>query len=367
MTEGVRRHTIVAEPAGAVLDIDLGAITANWRNLSARHETGAVAGVVKADAYGLGADVVAPALYAAGCRHFFTALLDEAIAIRALVPEAMVAVLNGLFPGTEDEYIARQIVPVLGSRAELDAWDAAADRAGRALPAIVHIDTGMARLGLTPEELEVPVPDGVLVLYVMTHLVSAELPGDPLNLEQKARFAACCARFPGVPRSFANSSGIFLRGFGSELARPGAALYGINPTPGRANPMRQVVRLVARVLAVRDILPGQSVGYNATWRAARPSRIATAAIGYADGWMRSQSNRGVAVFDGRALPLVGRVSMDLATFDATDHPGLRQGDWLELIGPHRTADDVAEASGTNGYEVLTSLGRRFHRVYRPTA
>ncbi|MGH7210982.1 MAG: alanine racemase, partial [Acetobacteraceae bacterium] len=289
MTEGVRRHTIVAEPAGAVLDVDLAAIAANWRNLAARHETGAVAGVVKADAYGLGADEVVPVLYAAGCRHFFTALLDEALAIRALVPEAMVAVLNGLFPGTEAEFIDNRIVPVLGSRSEIDAWDAAASRAGRALPAILHVDTGMARLGLTQHELEAPIPDGVLVLYVMTHLVSSELPADPLNAEQKARFAACCARFPGVPRSFANSSGIFLRGFGSELARPGAALYGINPTPGRANPMRQTVRLVARVLAMRDILPGQSVGYNATWRAARPSRIATVGIGYADGWHRALS------------------------------------------------------------------------------
>ncbi|MEO9190244.1 MAG: alanine racemase [Acetobacteraceae bacterium] len=357
--------TISATHAVAILDVDLNAIVANWRMLAARHRAGAVAGVVKADAYGLGAEAVAPSLHAAGCRHFFTALLDEALAIRALVPDAMLAVLNGPFPGTEDEYVAHGLVPVLGSPGEIEAWNAAANRAGRALPAILHVDTGMARLGLTRAELAAPVPEGVLVLYVMTHLVSSEEPDDELNAEQKRRFAACCARFPGVPRSLANSSGIFLRGFGSELARPGAALYGINPTPGHPNPMRQTVRLAARVLAVRDVARGESVGYNATWRAARPSRIATAAIGYADGWMRSQSNRGTAVFDGRALPLVGRVSMDLATFDATEHPALRQGDWLELIGPHRTADDVALAAGTNGYEILTSLGRRFHRIYRP--
>ncbi|MEO8715648.1 MAG: alanine racemase [Acetobacteraceae bacterium] len=357
----------MTEHAGAILDIDLAAIAANWRTLAARHTTGPVAGVVKADAYGLGARAVAPALHAAGCRHFFTALLDEALAIRDLVPDAMLAVLNGLFPGTEDDYVARDIVPVLGSHAEIEAWNAAARRAGRALPAILHVDTGMSRLGLTPAELAMPVPESVRILYIMTHLVASEEPDDPLNAEQHRRFAAIRAHFPGIPHSLANSSAVFLPGFGSNLARPGAALYGINPTPGRPNPMRPAVRLTARVLAVRDVAPGEGVGYNATWRAARPSRIAVAAIGYADGWMRSQSNRGEAVFDGRPLPLVGRVSMDLATFDATDHPALRHGDWLELIGPHRTPDDVARAAGTNGYEILTSLGRRFHRVYRPVA
>ena len=355
-----------APRAGAVLTIDLGAVVANWRTLAARHQSGPVAGVVKADAYGLGAAHVAPALLAAGCRHFFTALLGEALALRPLLPGSMLAVLNGPFPGTEDDYVAHDIVPVLGSVAEIGAWDAAARRAGRPLPAILHVDTGMSRLGLPPDE-PVTIPDTVRPLYLMTHLVSSELPDDPLNHQQLRRFDAWCAQFHGIPRSLANSSGIFLPGFGSDLARPGAALYGINPTPGLPNPMRQTVHLAARVLSVRDIRPGQSVGYNATWRATRPSRIATAAIGYADGWLRSQSNRGVAFFDGRALPLVGRVSMDLATFDATDHPALRPGDWLELLGPRRTPDDVAEAAGTNGYEVLTSLGRRFHRVYRPAS
>jgi alanine racemase len=170
---------------------------------------------------------------------------------------------------------------------------------------------------------------------------------------------------PATPRSFANSSGIFLGpDFGSDLARPGAALYGVNPTPGRANPMRVAARLLVRVLQVRDVPAGASVGYNATWTAARPSRIATACIGYADGWHRSQSGRGEARFDGKGVPLVGRVSMDLTTYDATEHPGIEAGAWLELIGPDHSPDQVAEAAGTNGYEVLTSLGRRFHRHYR---
>jgi alanine racemase len=338
--------------------------------LSDRHSSGPVAAVVKADAYGLGALAVAPALSAAGCRHFFVGPLGEALAIRGLVPNALIAVLNGLFPGTEAEYIASDFTPVLGSLAEIDAWSAAARAAGRALPAILHIDTGMSRLGLSSGELGELAEDlqrlrGIKIRYIMTHLISSEIPEDPLNRAQLLTFEMACQALPPAPRSVANSSGIFLGGaFGSDLARPGAALYGINPTPGASSPVRLPVLLRARVLAVRDIEPEDTVGYNATWRAARPSRIAIAAIGYADGWLRAQSNRGAAVFDGRPVPLVGRVSMDLTTFDVTDHPGVVPGTWLELIGPHRTPDDVALAAGTNGYEVLTSLGRRFHRIYR---
>ncbi len=363
------------EGAGAVLEVDLAAIVANWRSLCALHPAGPVAGVVKANAYGLGAQAVAPALAAAGCRHFFVATAAEATALRPLLPGALLAVLNGLMPGTEDAFLAHDLVPVLGSLAELDAWTAAAGRAGRRLPAMLHVDTGMARLGLAPAELEALARapsrlDGIDLRYVLSHLVASEAPGEAINAAQARRFAAACAVLPPAPRSLANSSGILLGAdFGSDLARPGAALYGINPTPGptpgRPNPMRPVARLTARVLAVRDLPAGGTVGYNATWTAARPSRIATAAIGYADGWHRAQSNRGAAVFDGRPLALVGRVSMDLTTFDATDHPGVVPGAWLDLIGPARTVDAVAEAAGTNGYEVLTSLGPRIRRRYRP--
>jgi alanine racemase len=356
---------------GAILEIDLPAIVANWRTLCTRHPNGAVAGVVKADAYGLGAQHVAPALHAAGCRHFFVALLDEALPLRPLLPGAMLGVLNGLLPGTEPDYISHDLTPVLGSLAELESWTAAARQIGRPLPAILHVDSGMARLGLDRRELATLHQDhtrlhGIDLAYIMTHLVASELPDDPLNEHQRARFQAACASLPAARRSLANSSGIFLGDrFASDLARPGAALYGINPTPGAPNPMHQTVRLTVRVLQVRDVAPGESVGYNATWRAARPSRVATAALGYADGWHRSLSGRATAYFDGRPVPLVGRVSMDLSTFDVTDHPAIGPGSWLEVIGPACTPDDVAAAAGTNGYEVLTSLGRRFHRVYRP--
>jgi alanine racemase len=348
--------------AGAVLDIDLSAIVANWRDLKARH-AGDVAAVLKADAYGMGARQVAPALFAAGCRHFFVALLDEALAIRDLVPGAMLAVLNGMLPGTETIYAAQGIDPVLGSLDELARWR------GRGA-ALVHVDTGMARLGLGEAELQRLAADpsllhGLTPRYVMTHLVSAEDPSDPINAEQFSRFARARALLPAAPVSFANSSGIFLgERFASDLARPGAALYGLNPTPGQPNPMRCVLRLRARVLQVRELRAGDSVGYNATWRAARPSRIAVIGVGYADGWARALSSRGHARFDGAPVPLVGRVSMDISTFDVTDQPMVQPGSWLELIGPSHPPDTVAQEAGTNGYEILTSLGRRYQRIYR---
>jgi alanine racemase len=346
----------------AVLHVDLGAIVANWQTLRLRHSSGPVAGVIKADGYGLGARQVAAALYDAGCRHFFVAYLCEALAVRDVIPGAMLAVLGGLTPGTEDAYIARDLTPVLGSLDEISRCP------GR--EAILHVDTGMSRLGLDAHETAMLAQDHapldrLTIRYVMSHLIASEVPDDPLNRMQRERFAAARALLPPAEGSLANSSGIFLGPeFASDLARAGAALYGVNPTPGQPNPMRGAVRLSVRVLAVRDIPTGASVGYNATWTAARPSRIATAALGYADGYHRSLSGRGSACFDGTPVPLVGRVSMDLTTFDVTDHPAVQPGCWLEVLGPHQSPDDVAAAAGTNGYEVLTSLGRRFHRVYR---
>jgi len=359
------------DAAHALLTIDLGAIVANWRLLQAKHSSGATGAVVKADGYGLGARPVTAALATAGCRFFFVATPDEALAIRQCIPDLALVVLGGLFPGAEQDFAAYGIIPALGSLAEIDAWSRTARQLGRPLPAFIHFDTGMSRLGLDARECMELADDhgrlgGIDVRYVMSHLVSAEASGDPLNAAQRERFNAGRARLPPAPASLVNSSGMFLgETFGFDLARPGSALYGINPIPGRANPMRPVARLAARVLSVRDIPAGATVGYNATWTAARPSRIATVGIGYADGWHRSHSNTGAGYFDGHPVPLVGRVSMDLTTFDVTDQPGVQPGSWLEFLGPHRPVDDAARDAGTIGYEVLTALGRRYHRVYSP--
>ena len=357
----------------SVLDIDLAAIAANYRLLCDHHPSGPVAAVVKANGYGLGAAPIAAHLARHGCQHFFVAHLDEAIALRPHIPGHFLAVLNGLLPGTEAEFIAHDILPVLGSLAEITAWTNAARAAGKKLPALLHIDTGMSRLGLDPRELSTVADDpsrldGIDLRFIMTHFVSSEIAADPLNHRQREKFAAACARLPPAPRSIANSSGIFLGpGFAADLARPGAALYGINPTPTDKNPMHPVARLTTRILQIRDVPAGDTVGYNATWAVPSsppaPRRIATAAIGYADGWHRSLSNRGCAIFDGTVLPLVGRVSMDLSTFDITARPDIAPGAMLELLGPDHGPDAVAEQAGTNGYEILTSLGARIARNY----
>ena len=359
---------MTAEP-GAILTVDPAAVVANWRLLAARAAPGAVAAVVKADAYGLGAAALAPALAAAGCRQFFVATPDEALALRPLLPGAFLAVLGGLWPGAEADFVAADITPVLNDLAELDRWRAAARAAGRALPALLHVDTGLARLGLEAREVAALADDpgllaGIDILYVMTHLVAADEPDLPIHLAQPARFAAASEKLPAAPRSLANSAGVFLGpAFRSDLARPGAALYGINPTAGPDNPMRPVARLTAPILQVRDVEAGETVGYNATWRAARPSRIAVLGVGYADGFPRALSNRGAASFDGMRLPLVGRVSMDLTAFDVTDRPGLVPGDRLELLGPARPLAEVAAEAGASPYEILTRLGRRYARVW----
>ena len=356
----------MGEAAGR-LTIDLGAIAANWARLNRGH-AGATAGVIKADAYGLGAREVAPKLYERGCRHFFTAHLSEALAVRPLLPGAMLGVLHGIAPGEEDVFAAHDLVPVLGTLLEIALWREEAARQERVLPAILHVDTGMARLGLTAAELTILRDDpawlaGLNIHYVMSHLVGAETPEDPINARQRQRFVAIARQFPKAATSLANSSGMFLGPeFGSNLARPGAALYGLNPTPAQPNPMRPAVRLKARILQVHEVQPGDTVGYNGIWTAPRQSRIATLAVGYADGFLRSLSNVATARFDGAVVPLVGRVSMDLTTFDVTETPA-QPGDELELIGPGHDADALAAEAGTNGYEILTSLGPRYTRHY----
>ena len=353
----------------AAVTIDLDAVAANYQILRARHPGGTVSAVVKADGYGLGAIMVGKRLYREGCRHFFVATLDEALELQPAVPTALVAVLTGIAPGAARAQAASGIVPVINSLSELVLWRTEAHRLGRSLPAFLHIDTGMNRLGLTPCEVDQLAQDpglmsGVELRFILTHLVSAERPRNPINVIQLDRFRAACARLPRALRSVANSSGIFLGSdFASDLARPGAALCGVNPTPSQPNPMHAVVRLNARVLQIRDVPAGETVGYNATWEAQKPTRIATIGAGYADGLLRSLSNRGHAYFDGTPLPLVGRVSMDLITFDATAAPELAPGDNLELIGPHQDIDAFAVGAETSAYEILTSLGARFARSW----
>lgn len=358
--------------AGALLTIDLDALCANWRSLRQRLQRAECAAVVKADAYGLGADRVAPALAAAGCRHFFVAHLDEAIRLRPYLPSAAaVYVLNGVPPGAEAECIARGLVPVLNSLQQLDDYARHGRGAQARLPAILQIDSGMSRLGLSAGEVQALACDphrfdGLNLRFVMSHLACAERQQHPANSAQRERFDTLRSLLPAAPASLANSAGIFLGPrFHYDLARPGAAMYGIAPVAAAPNPMRPVVRLQGRVIQTRRVEAGTGVGYGLTWQPAHEARLATVSVGYADGFQRSLSQRAVAHFDGLELPLVGIVSMDTITLDISALPegALQPGCLVDLIGPQQPVDAVAARAGTIGYEILTGLGQRYARHY----
>ncbi len=358
--------------AGALLTIDLGALCDNWRRLQSAVGSAQCAAVLKADAYGLGAARVAPALAAAGCRRFFVAHLDEAIVLRPLLPAgASVAVLHGPTPGAEREFVEHGVLPVLNSRQQLDAWRRLARQLDRELEMLLQVDTGMSRLGLPADELQAVAADrdalaGTRLVAVMSHLACADEPGHPANARQRARFIEAMRSLPPAPASLANSSGIFLGSdYHFDIVRPGAALYGIAPVAGAPNPMRPVVRLQAKVIQCRDVPAATAVGYGLAWRSAGSARIATVSVGYADGWLRAAADGCDADFGGVRLPLVGRVSMDTITVDASALPpgAMQPGALVDLIGAHQDVDAVAARAGTIGYELLTRLGRRYARHY----
>ncbi len=364
-----------ADCAGGVLAIDLAGIVSNWRLLSQLVAPASCAAVVKADAYGLGAAAVATALADAGCRRFFVASLDEALSLRAALPEGVeIAVFNGPSPGSAAEFASHRLVPVLNDPGQIGEWEQQAAKRG-SLPAMLHVDTGMARLGLAPRELDhmadrLGRPGAIGWRAVVSHLACADQPEHPLNAQQHARFVAARCRLGVMPASLAASSGIFLgRAFHFDFVRPGAALYGVNPQPGMPNPMRQIVRLMARILQIREVDAGQPVGYGAAHVMTAAGRLATVAVGYADGWLRSLSHRGSGRIGGVRVPLLGRVSMDLAVFDvsAVAPSRARPGGLIELLGDEYGIDAAAADAGTIGYEILTSLGRRYHRIYRRAA
>ena len=362
--------------ATGVLTIDLDAIAANWKKLEKLGVPAECAAAVKADAYGCGIDPVVRALTTAGCKTFFVATLDEARAARAASKDAAIYLLSGFLQNSGDALAAINCRPVIGDLPELAEWDIFCRQSGWRGGAALHIDTGMNRLGLSLSDAENIVPrinaGNHGITLVMTHLACAENIKHPLNARQLANFRAVAGRYDGVPASLANSSGIFLGGsYHFDLLRPGAALYGVNPTPEADNPMQQGVDLKARILQIRAVERGDTVGYSATWTARRASRIAVVAAGYADGYMRaggsSDGTRGADVIvAGQRCPVAGRVSMDLLAVDITDVPAgaARRGQWVTLIGDGITVDELARPFGTIAYEVLTSLGRRYHRVYK---
>jgi alanine racemase len=365
-----------AAQAGGVLTVDLAAIEDNWRALGRRAMPAECAAVVKADAYGCGIEQVGHKLARAGCRTFFVADLAEARRLRAAAPDPAIYVLNGLLPTTAPAFAEINARPVIGSLVELAEWDAFCSAQDWHGGAALHVDTGMNRLGISVNDAAALAPriraENHGITLLMSHLVRAQDPAHPLNQKQIALFREVRLFYRGIPSSLANSSGVFLGPTAHcDVVRPGVALYGVNPTPGKRNPMRPVVELQGRVVQVRAVGKGETVGYDAIWTARHATHVAIVAVGYADGYFRSasatdQAPGAEAIVAGKRCRLAGRISMDLLAVDigALPDKAVRRGDLVTLIGDDIDVDAFADKAGTIGYEVLTSLGRRYHRVYR---
>jgi alanine racemase len=368
-----------AARAGATLTIDLDAIAANYRQLrDIAAPSATCAAVVKADAYGLGAAPVGLKLEASGCRHFFVATVDEGLALRHTFEDAApgevseIFVLSGPSKTSAPDFAHGWLTPVLNSLEQIAVWRSFAAEMGRPLSAALHVDTGMSRLGLVPADFtrlpdEPDLLDGIIPRLVMSHLACADEPDHPMNSEQRVAFEALATRFPGVERSLANSAGTLLGPeYHLELVRPGIALYGPEPLINRTRTLSESVVLKGNIAQVRQIDLPQTVGYGASHRAAGPARIATVPVGYADGYPRGLSSAGFAIVDGTRVPVVGRVSMDLITLDVSAISPERcpVGTQATLLGEGIDIDDLADAAGTISYEILTHLGRRYHRVYK---
>jgi alanine racemase len=381
MSNPLRHAVTAAVPANlasatGVITVDLGAIASNWKNLSRLVSPARCGAVVKADAYGLGAARVIPALAQAGCSAFFIATPGEAETARALAPKATLYALDGLTSGVAEDFARLAVQPVLSTYEQVVVWVAMCRSRGHRLPAALHIDTGLHRLGLPARDARRLAADSELMTVlnlglVMSHLACADTPRDPMNRDQVLAFETLSGLFPGVPRSLAASDGLMLGpAFHFDLVRPGYGLYGGQASVTNPAPVTPAVTVKAKILSVQDVPAGESVGYSAVWRAKRPSRIATIAAGYADGVPRAASapdgRPGGQVLIGDALaPIAGRVSMDLITVDVTDlPPGAAQpGNFATLIGEGLSIEDAGYAAGTIGYEILTRLGPRFARLY----
>lgn len=377
MTSSTQGEPVI--PAGSRLTIDPLAIVRNWRRVKDQLAPRVLcAAAVKADAYGCGLAITVKHLAEAGCSTFFVATPQEGVTARQAAPGAVIYILNGLFPVAAPLLAEARLRPVLGSLPEVEEWALFCRERKVRLEAAVHINTGMNRLGLNAPECERLAADGTLLeaftpTLVMSHLACAPDPAHPHNKAQLAAFETLSAHFPGVPRSLANSAGVFLGPeFHFDLVRPGIALYGgqiIDHPPMRLEP---VVRLEARVLQVRKVPAGEGVGYGLARTAERDSRIAMISCGYGDGFLRaagsSDGKAGASAWAaGYSLPLFGRISMDMLAVDVTDVPAdkLRRGTYVELLGPNAGMQETASAAGTIDYELLTGLGSRHVRIHGP--
>ena len=350
--------------------VDVAALVRNYEYLRDRASPASCAAVIKADAYGLGIKVIARELLAAGCNAFFVATVEEGVSLRSILPGAEIYVLEGVEHRSAEELLNSRLIPVLNTLSQAEVWARRAAK-GQAR-CILHIDTGMTRLGLCASDLAAIASDRVYLSrlsidYLMTHLACADEPGHDYNVRQQTLFTEAQKLFPGVPASIANSSGIFLAaGFHGGLVRPGIALFGSNPQPSGPNPMQEVVQLQGRIIQIREVEEPARVGYGGAAEVEPPARLATVAIGYADGYPRALSNRGHALVDGVRSPILGRISMDSLVADISAIPSdhVSEGDWATMIGGGIDLDCVAAAAGTISYEILCGIGQRVPREYK---
>ncbi|HWJ87842.1 MAG TPA: alanine racemase [Pelagibacterium sp.] len=359
---------------GGGITIDLGAITRNWKALDTIAGQALTGAVLKADAYGTGADVVGRALYQAGARFFFVATPDEGVSLRRALPQAHIFVLDGLVPRTAADYAAHNLMPVLASMSQLTEWLDFCLNQGRAVPAALHFDTGFNRVGFRAKEAELVRREldqsGFEPQMIMSHFACADQPANEMTRKQNGVFQGLLNMFPDIPASIANSAAVMTsKDYHYQMVRPGIAMYGGQALNARPNPMARVISMHVPILQIKEPRIGETVGYGAAYRLRRDTKLAILAIGYADGYFRALSGIGgqiggrVAV-NGTVVPVLGRVSMDMTAIDITDVDGLVQpGDLVELLGPTISIDDVADSARTIGYEILTNLNGRFPRSY----
>lgn len=349
----------------ARLEIDLGALADNYRMLRKRcpEECGAT---VKADAYGLSVQSVVRELIDVGCKNYFVATLSEGIALRTCFHDINIYVFSGLGNDDEELYKEHNLQPVLNTINQLVRWGTSGPNKGAAF----HIDTGMNRLGVCPEDLlNISEMQGLLrsagIEYLMTHLSCADTPSHEENSRQLKKFRDFADHFPEIKTSIGNSAGVMNGAeFCGNLARPGIALYGGNPWSSKANPTESVVRLTAPILQARFVKAGNTVGYGATHKILDNTVLATVGVGYADGIPRSLSCEAFVVYNDKPRPIVGRISMDTIIIDllSTQRPGEVERQSVELIG-HTSIDTFAKWSDTTSYELLTGIGRRIDRCF----
>lgn len=350
----------------ATLSVNLAALSANYNLLKGKLNDRLCAAVVKADAYGLGVEAVSKRLWQEGCRQFFVATLEEGTELRRILPNAIIYIFQGVLPGETKDFSAHKLIPVLNSIEQIARWQAE----GKG-DAALHIDTGMTRLGITETEaLKLAADcDSVKragIKLIISHLACANDGDLEKSAEQLTRFEKAFRPFPQpIAACLSNSAGIFLGPqYHYDMARPGCALYGVAPIPGK-NPMQDVVTWSAPILQLRMLERNETVGYGATYAAKKGARIATVALGYADGFMRCMSNRGFAFIDGHKVPVIGRVSMDMIALDVASIPenAITTQSRAVILNHEQTVNTLANLAGTIGYEILTRIGSRVKRVY----